>query len=126
MEGASSFFVGGIVAYAESVKFDLLGVTADNVVTEQASRQMAEGVRKLTGADIGIGITGVGGPGPDHGQSPGTVFVCVDSALGGACSTRLQLSGDPAAICRRACHEVLELVRALMLQSTHTSELSSR
>ncbi len=73
--GASSWFKGGVVAYDSQVKFDVLGVSRGPVVTEAAAVAMAEGARKVTGADVGLGITGVAGPDPQEDVAPGTVFV---------------------------------------------------
>lgn len=74
---AADWFRGGLVAYDERVKFDLLGVTPGPLVTERCAREMAEGVARLLGADAAIGVTGVGGPEPSEGEPPGTVIVAV-------------------------------------------------
>ena len=73
--GASSWFRGGVVAYDSQVKFDVLGVPAGPVVTEPAAAAMAEGAARVTGADVGLGITGVAGPDDQEGVAPGTIFV---------------------------------------------------
>ncbi len=64
ISGASTYFKGSITAYDTSVKIDLLGVSkaeiaAHTVVSEVVAKQMAEGVRQLLGADIGISSTGI-------------------------------------------------------------------
>ena len=69
--GASSWFRGGVVAYDSQVKFDVLGVPAGPVVTEAAAAAMAEGAARVTGADVGLGITGVAGPDDQEGVAPG-------------------------------------------------------
>ena len=71
--GSSVYFLGGVVAYAYSVKEGLLGVDHDTLytlgaVSEEVARQMAQGVRRALGADLGIAITGIAGPG---GERPG-------------------------------------------------------
>ncbi len=73
--GASKWFRGGVVAYDSHVKFDVLGVPLGPVVTEAAAAAMAEGVARVTGADVGLGITGVAGPDDQEGVPPGTLFV---------------------------------------------------
>ncbi len=73
--GASRWFKGGIVAYDSQVKYDVLGVPAGPVVSEAAAAAMAEGAARVTGADVGLGITGVAGPDDQEGVAPGTVFV---------------------------------------------------
>jgi nicotinamide-nucleotide amidase len=75
VEGASQWFRGAVVSYASQVKFDLLGVPEGPVVSEAAAKAMAEGVRRVLGADVGLAITGVAGPDGQDDQPPGTVFV---------------------------------------------------
>lgn len=75
--GSSEWLLGGVVAYSNEVKFRVLGVSKGDVITRECAAQMAEGVAKLTGADVGIAVTGVGGPGAEEGHSPGTVFLAV-------------------------------------------------
>jgi PncC family amidohydrolase len=64
--GSSDFFLGGVMAYSDDVKVNLLGVPAEllgehGAVSEPCARAMAEGLRKLTNATIAIAITGVAG-----------------------------------------------------------------
>ena len=73
--GASQWFRGSVVSYASEVKFDVLGVPKGPVVSEEAATAMAEGARRVLGADVGLSITGVAGPDPQDDQPPGTVFV---------------------------------------------------
>ena len=75
--GASQWFRGSVVSYASEVKFDVLGVPKGPVVSEEAAIAMAEGARRVLGADVGLSITGVAGPDPQDDQPPGTVFVGV-------------------------------------------------
>jgi nicotinamide-nucleotide amidase len=84
--GASDVYRGGVVSYASDVKFDVLGVPEGPVVTEDAARAMAVGVRRVVGADVGIAATGVAGPDDQEGRPPGTVCLAVavgDPATGG-------------------------------------------
>jgi nicotinamide-nucleotide amidase len=74
MPGTSDVLKGSVVAYMSDVKQSVLGVTADKVVSAECARQMAEGVRTLTGADVGLSVTGVAGPEPQDDQPVGTVF----------------------------------------------------
>jgi competence/damage-inducible protein CinA-like protein len=77
--GASEAFLGSIASYATDVKRKVLGVTAESVVTEEAAQQMAEGVQRVLGADVGIAATGVAGPTEQDGVPVGTV--CFGIAL---------------------------------------------
>lgn len=78
--GASGALQGGVVAYQNGVKSALLGVdgkllSRDGAVQPEVARQMAEGVRRAVGADIGVSTTGAAGPEAHGGRPVGTVFV---------------------------------------------------
>jgi nicotinamide-nucleotide amidase len=112
-ESASEWYRGAVVAYDEDVKFEVLGVTSGPVVTDRCAREMAEGVRRLLGADVAVGITGVGGPGPQEDCPPGTVHLAIATAAGTR-SLHDELSGDPTEVVRAATSLALgELVREL-------------
>jgi nicotinamide-nucleotide amidase len=87
--GSSAWFQGGVVAYADAAKVRDLGVAGDLLRVEGAvsgpvARQMAEGVRRRFGTDLGVGITGIAGPGGGSEQKPvGLVFVAVRGCPGG-------------------------------------------
>ena len=75
------------------MKFDLLDVPEGPVVTEAAAMAMADGVRRLLGADVGLSTTGVAGPAEQEGQPPGTVWLGM--AVGDDVdAVRLRLPGD--------------------------------
>ena len=78
--GASSVFVGGCVTYTNEAKAKLLGIDpalieANGAVSFPVAKEMAERVRALTGAEIGVGVTGLAGPDGDGVHPVGTVFV---------------------------------------------------
>ncbi len=78
--GASAVFAGGCVTYTNEVKARLLGIDRELIetngaVSEPVARLMAERVRALTGADLGVGVTGLAGPDGDGTHEVGTVFV---------------------------------------------------
>jgi nicotinamide-nucleotide amidase len=99
--GASEWFRGGIVAYQKPVKFALLEVPEGPVVTEEAAVAMAQGVRALLNADVALAVTGAGGPDPQDGQPPGTVWIAVSTD--GRCTTREHhFSGEPPEVCDQA------------------------
>jgi nicotinamide-nucleotide amidase len=77
--GASDVFRGSIVSYDSEIKFDLLNVTRGPVVSESAAKEMAIGIRKTLGSDIGLALTGVAGPNEQDGVKVGTL--CVGLAL---------------------------------------------
>ena len=72
--GASRTFRGSIASYATDVKRSVLGVTAEQVVTEDAVKQMAQGAQRVLGADVAIAVTGVAGPDEMEGQPVGSVW----------------------------------------------------
>ncbi|MDQ0895708.1 CinA family protein [Agromyces ramosus] len=119
--GASIAFNGGIVAYATPLKRTLLGVAEEllaerGAVDPDVARQMADRVRLVCAvdgrpADVGVATTGVAGPDPQDGRSPGTVFVGV--AMGDHVEvTALELTGDRAAIRSATVHAAIGAVRA--------------
>jgi nicotinamide-nucleotide amidase len=81
--GSSAYFLGGVVAYHDSLKTGLLGVRADvlaqhGAVSAQCAVQMAQGVCRATGADIGIAITGIAGPTGGTPEKPvGTTYIAL-------------------------------------------------
>ena len=82
--GASAVFGCGIVSYNNTVKAEVLGVDPaiieqHTAVSAETAAAMAEAVRKKSGADIGIGVTGNAGPSASEGQPVGLVFVAVAS-----------------------------------------------
>lgn len=91
LPGASAVFRGGVVSYWSSVKAGVLGVPQDlldahGAVSEPVARAMAQGARTITGAEIGLSVTGVAGPDPDErGTEVGTVFVALSTPDGTWC-----------------------------------------
>jgi nicotinamide-nucleotide amidase len=85
--GASAVLQGGVVAYQVSVKERVLGVDADllagaGAVDPRVAAAMADGVRELLAADIGVATTGVAGPGVHEGKPAGTVFTALSTVAG--------------------------------------------
>ena len=91
LPGASAVYRGGVVSYWTSVKADVLGVPADTLdahgaVSEETARAMAEGARRITGADIAMSVTGVAGPDPDERGVPvGIVYIGLATPDGTFC-----------------------------------------
>ena len=81
--GASAVFRGGVVSYTNGVKAEVLGVPQDlldayGAVSVPVARSMAENVRRLTRADLGVSVTGIAGPDTDERGNPvGTVFIAL-------------------------------------------------
>jgi nicotinamide-nucleotide amidase len=113
---ASSWFRGGIVAYATEVKQRLLGVEGDRVVSHECARQMARAGGELLAAQAVVSATGVGGPGPSEGEPAGTVIVAT-SVRGDLASHRLQLDGEPQEVLDQAVSACLRLLEAAITDS---------
>jgi nicotinamide-nucleotide amidase len=117
--GSSDVVLGGVIAYHNAVKERQLAVPAEvlaahGAVSEPVARQMASGVRALLGASIGIGITGVAGPGGGTEEKPvGTVWMAVD-VDGEVRAHRSVFIGDRAEIRFRASQFSLELLRRML------------
>ena len=116
LPGASAAFKGGVVSYWSEVKHDVLGVPQDlldtyGAVSEPVARAMAQGVRKLTGSDLGVSVTGVAGPDPDDRGNPvGLVYVGL--AWGGGAHVRtVHASGPRTRIRQSAANHAFDLVR---------------
>ncbi len=114
--GASVVLRGGVVAYATDLKESVLGVdgallAARGAVDPDVARQMAQGVARVLGADVGLATTGVAGPDPQDGKAPGAVYVAV--ATPERTEVReLRLEGDRSAVRDAAAGHVLALARA--------------
>ena len=89
--GASDVFRGAIVSYDSEVKFELLSVSRGPVVSESAAKEMAVGVRKTLGSDIGLAVTGVAGPTEQDGVKVGTLCVGLAMPNGDVRSTTFSL-----------------------------------
>lgn len=101
--GSSAVVYGGVASYSTDLKIRVLGVPAEVIadhgtVAEQTARLMADGVRRLTGADIGVATTGVAGPDPIEGQPVGTVFVAVTWRPGALAEGTMESSGRVLAL----------------------------
>ena len=115
ISGSSAVFLGGVIAYHNDVKRNLLGVRAEDIekygaVSEQVALQMASGVREKLGADVGVSVTGIAGPGGGTPEKPvGLVWIAVHAS--GVKARRFHVGGDRAEIRQRAAQAALEMVR---------------
>jgi nicotinamide-nucleotide amidase len=117
--GSSAVVQGGVIAYSNEVKRDLLGVRPETLeaygaVSEQVAVEMAAGARRRTTAEIGIAITGVAGPGGGTPEKPvGLVWIAVD--LSGTVRTHgSRFIGDRAEIRFRSTQAALDMVRRML------------
>ncbi len=118
--GASSWFVGGVVAYSDDLKIKLCGVPEDvlrrhGAVSAAVAMAMAAGIRAACSAEFGLGITGIAGPsGATPGKPVGTVHIALADAGEGRAAA-LDWPGDRALIRRRAVNVALDLLRRRLL-----------
>jgi nicotinamide-nucleotide amidase len=121
--GASDVMLGGVIAYADEVKESQLGVSAGTLrvhgaVSEETAREMAAGVCARFGAEVGVGITGIAGPGGGTPEKPvGTVCLAVSSG-GAVRSTKVQMIGDRDEIRRRSAQAALNMVRRALSETS--------
>jgi PncC family amidohydrolase len=113
--GSSDYFAGGIISYSNAVKVRCLGVderilAAEGAVSEPVARQMAQGVCRELGADVGVGITGIAGPAGGTDEKPvGLVFIGV-AAPGVDDVSRCVFEGARDAVRRQAVDTALKMV----------------
>jgi nicotinamide-nucleotide amidase len=122
--GSSRYFLGGAVVYADHLKTLFAGVPEEMIethgpVSDPVARALAEGIRERTGAALGIGITGIAGPGPgapgpDETKPIGLVYIAVADSTGTQVK-ELHLQGDRERIRWWASQHALEMVRRSLL-----------
>lgn len=119
--GASEYVHGGVVVYDNAAKTALAGVDAALIdrcgaVSVEVAEALAEGARAALGADIGVGVTGIAGPGGGSEERPvGTVCLSVAGPDGARLTRRVQLPGSRAEIRDRTTTTAMHLVRRLLL-----------
>jgi nicotinamide-nucleotide amidase len=120
LPGSSDYFWGSVISYSNEAKIKLLGVCEEilnqfGAVSEQTAREMAYGIIKKSGSDLGVAITGIAGPGGGTEEKPvGLVYIAV--AEGDECKVReLRFVGSREAIRILSVKSALDLVRKHLL-----------
>jgi nicotinamide-nucleotide amidase len=119
--GSSAYVLGGVISYADAVKRDLLGVdpqllAREGAVSAPVAVEMATGVRRLTGSDWSLSVTGVAGPGGGSAQKPvGLVYVGI-AGPDGASASEHRLRGDRQRIRERAAAVALHVLRLALAE----------
>ena len=117
--GSSAWVRGGVVVYSNEAKHDLAGVPTEllaehGAVSEEVAVALADGARQRLGADVGVGITGIAGPGGGTEDKPvGLVHLCV-SGPDGRVSRASVLPGSRSQVRARSVSVALHLVRELL------------
>jgi competence/damage-inducible protein CinA-like protein len=118
--GSSAWVLGGVTAYANSAKEQLLDVPGSvlaehGAVSPEVAAALAEGARARFGADVGVGVTGVAGPGGGTAEKPvGTVHLCV-AGPDGQQLRALRLPGSRSAVRERSVIMAMHLLRVLLV-----------
>ncbi len=114
--GSSGYFIGGVVSYSNEVKDKVLGVPVEvlescGAVSKEVAFAMAKGVRKLTGADLGLATTGIAGPEGGTPDKPrGLVYISIAGA-GGVCCQEYRFPGMRMAVRQGATNAALNMVK---------------
>lgn len=113
--GSSAVVRGGLVTYATDLKTSLAGVpealiVENGVVSEAVAAAMAQGARVVCGATWGVGLTGVAGPDPVDGLTPGTVCIGVAGPRG-TVTVQERFDGDRTAVRRQTVERAFDLLR---------------
>jgi nicotinamide-nucleotide amidase len=117
--GSSKYFIGGVIAYSNKVKEDILKIPRSVIakkgaVSEPVVKLMAKRIRKMAKTDFGIGITGIAGPAGGTTRKPvGTVFIAIDSK-DKKISKKFHFTGSRIAIREKTALKSLELLESLL------------
>jgi nicotinamide-nucleotide amidase len=121
LAGSSAYVLGGLIVYSNEAKTKLAGVDPaliDRVgaVSVEVADALADGARSALGADVGVGITGIAGPGGGTEDKPvGTVCFSVSTGDGARITRRLQLPGGRFDVRDRSTTVAMHLVRRILL-----------
>jgi nicotinamide-nucleotide amidase len=130
LAGSSDYFVGGIVAYSDEVKVTAVGVPAELIeangaVSGPVAEALADGAIARLGADVGVGVTGVAGPGGGTEEKPlGLVWFSVALRDGGRLTRSVRLPGGRVDVRDRSTTVALHLIRRALLGQTDDDRLS--
>jgi nicotinamide-nucleotide amidase len=122
--GSSAYFLGGAVVYSNELKTSMAGVPAELIeskgaVSAEVALALASGIRKRTGATLGLGVTGIAGPSGATPEKPvGLVHLAIADERG-ARETAIQLPGDRERIRMFSTQRALDLVRRHFLYPAH-------
>ena len=126
VSGASAVFAGGVISYTNEVKNQVLGVPVEvlntcGAVSAPVAKAMAEGVRRITGADLGVSVTGVAGPNrDDRDNEVGTVYLAVSTAQI-TLVTLFHFDGDRTAIRNAAADTAFSLLMQQLNENQPTN-----
>jgi nicotinamide-nucleotide amidase len=121
LPGSSSVMLGGLVVYSNAAKVGLAGVdpaliSSFGAVSSEVAEALASGAREALGADVGVGVTGIAGPGGGSSDKPvGLVWLSVSHRDGRRLTRSVRLPGTRADVRDRSTTIAMHLVRRLLL-----------
>jgi nicotinamide-nucleotide amidase len=124
ISGSSAYFLGGVVSYSNTLKSAWVDVPAEIIesrgaVSSEVAIALADGIRRRTGATLGVGITGIAGPTGGTPEKPvGTVHVAIADASGSK-ERGVHYPGERDRIRWQASQTALDLVRRYFLYASH-------
>ena len=119
VSGSSAVYPGGVISYCNRIKHELLGVEQELLdtlgpVSAPVARQMAEGVRRVIGADYGVSVTGIAGPNSDESGKPvGLVYLAASDGVT-TVIRECRFDGDRSAVRAQAAEAAADLVLNLL------------
>ncbi len=119
--GASEYVLGGVVAYSNELKTAAVGVPSETIeaqgaVSAEVARALAEGARGRLGANVGVGVTGIAGPGGGSEEKPvGLVWLSVVGDDGASLTRSVRLPGGRMDVRERAVTVAMHLIRRLLV-----------
>ncbi len=122
VSGSSAYYLGGVTSYANSMKTTYLGVEEDlleryGAVSSEVAEQMAYGMRKRSGADISLSVTGIAGPGGGSKEKPvGTIFIGISDKSSNR-TEQFLFSGNRYEIQRLTAQTALDIARRSLLET---------
>lgn len=118
--GSATYFLGGVVSYADTAKERLLGVApavlaANGAVSEPVAARMAAGARSRLGADMALSVTGIAGPAGGTAEKPvGLVFMGFANPRGEVNVRQFKFDGDRRTVKAQTCQAALEWLQAYL------------
>lgn len=123
--GSSSYFLGGVVCYSNDLKSAWVDVPAELIATKGAvsaevARALAQGIRQRSGSTLGLGVTGIAGPGGGSPEKPvGTIHIALAEASGSK-EHSIRFPGDRERIRWQASQTALDMIRRYFLHASQS------
>ena len=119
VSGSSNYFLEGLITYSNESKISRLNVKPSLVqdygaVSKEVALAMAEGIRKSSGANIGLSVTGVAGPGASDKKPAGTVYIAISDAKESYCKS-FRFYNDRSQNKERSAQAALDLLRRWLM-----------